>query len=120
MGPEPYRCRSLWLLFIDTAGRPAGPVITVDDLPDGPYDCPVADLVAMCRVILDGPGAGEPGGSGSVAILMTRAGSGPWTVSDRAWGRYLLAAVTAIGGRQWPVHHARRGLLEEFQLPATG
>ncbi|MCZ4499286.1 MAG: hypothetical protein JWQ74_1839 [Marmoricola sp.] len=115
MEAEPYRRRSLWLLFIDTEHRPAGPIITVDDLPDGPYETPVDDLVAMCRSILDGPGGG-----GSVAILMTRPGSGSWTVSDRAWGRFLLRAAETVGGRVWPVHQARRGRLEEFRLPETG
>jgi hypothetical protein len=110
--PEPFRFRALWLLFIDAGGRPAGPVITIDDVPDGPYEMDSDDLVTLCRGILDGPGGG-----GSVALLMSRTGVGPWTVSDQAWGRFLQRAADAIGGRQWPVHRAHRRTLEGFLLP---
>ena len=112
LDPEPFRFRVLWLLFIDTAGRPCGPVITIDDVADGPYDMDSDDLVTLCRSILDGPGGG-----GSVALLMSRTGVGPWTVSDRAWGRFLQRAADGIGGRQWQVHRAHRRTLETFVLP---
>lgn len=108
---EPFRFRALWLLFIDRTGRPAGPVVTIDDLPDGPYDVERADLVELCRTILDGPGGG-----GSVALLMSRPQGDPWTVSDRAWGRFLLRAADEIGGKVWPVHEAHAGALVEFAL----
>lgn len=118
LGPEPLRARSLWLLFIDPERRPTGPVITLDDLPDGPYDVPRADLVGWCRDILDGPGGlGGPDGADSVAFLLARPGSAPWTVSDRAWGRFLVAAREEVGRRPWPVHWAHRGGVEELRLP---
>lgn len=103
LGTETYRTRCLWLLFLDPRRRPVGPVLTVDDVPDGPYDLAVADLVGFCREILDGPGDG-----GSVAMLMTRPGGAPWTVSDRAWGRFLDRAASAVGGQVWPVRLAHR------------
>jgi hypothetical protein len=109
---EPFRFRSVWLLFIDPLGRPAGPLITVDDLPDGPYAVAQDELVDLCRGILDGPGGG-----GSVALMMSRPGSAPWTVSDRAWGRYLLGGADEIGEPVWPVHLAHSQGLERYRLP---
>lgn len=113
LATEPYRHRCLWLLFLDPGRRPAGPVLLVEDLPDGPYDFQVADLVALCREILDGPGTGsgtrEDGrGAGSVAFLLSRPGGLPWTVSDRAWCRFLTRASETVGGQQWPVRFAHR------------
>jgi hypothetical protein len=108
---EPFLVRSLWWLFLDDWQRPAGPVLTMDHLPDGPYDVPRRDLTEWCAEVLTGPG-----GSGSVALLVTRPGGRPWTVSDRAWGRFLVRAADEIGGRTWPIHWARRGVVEEFEL----
>jgi len=111
LATEPFQVRTVWLLFLDPVRRPAGPVITVDDVPDGPYDLQVADLVVICREILDGPGGG-----GSVAMLMSRPGGAPWTVSDRAWGRFLNRAASAVGGTVWPVHQAHRYGVEALGL----
>lgn len=113
IGDEPLRFRALWLLFLDAARRPAGPLLTLDNLPDGPYDIDRADLVGWCDEILLGPGGGA-GGSG--ALLLTRPESTPWTVSDRAWGRFLVAATAEIQGHAWPVHWAHRGGVEVFEL----
>lgn len=101
MGELGFARRSLWLLFLTSDGRPLGPLVTVDDLPDAPHGLPVEDLVTVCRDLLEGPG-----GEGSVAFLLTRPGGGPWHVGDRAWARYLTIAADAIGGRVWPVHRA--------------
>lgn len=105
----PLRHRTVWLLFLDHRGR-AGSVITLDDLPDGPYDVPVDDLVGLCREFIDGPGA-----AASVALLLTRPGAAPWTVSDRAWGRFLATAADRLGGTAWPVHWGHRRELVEFR-----
>ena len=110
MGELGFSRRCLWLLFLTPDGRP-GPLIPIDDLPDGPYDVPVDDLVALCREILQGPGGG-----GSVAFLITRPGRDPWHIGDRAWGRYLTAAAQElggedVGGRVWPVHRANDAAL---------
>jgi hypothetical protein len=101
MGRLGFSDRKLWLLFLTEDGRPLGPLVSIDDLPDGPYDLRVDDLVGLCREILEGPGGG-----GSVALLVTRPGRDAWHVGDRAWGRYLTAAAHRIGGRVWPVHRA--------------
>ena len=101
MGDLGFPDRRLWLLFLDPGGRPLGPLLSIDNLPDGPYDLPVADLVTICREILDGPGGG-----GSVAMLLTRPGRDDWHVGDRAWARYLTAAAHRVGGHVWPVHRA--------------
>jgi hypothetical protein len=101
MGELGFSDRRLWLLFLDPDGRPLGPLVSIDDLPDGPCELPVDDLVALCREILDGPGGG-----GSVALLVTRSGRDPWHIGDRAWARYLTSAARQIGGQVWPVHRA--------------
>lgn len=101
MGRLGFPDRRLWLLFLDDEGRPLGPLLTLDNLPDGPYDLPIEDVVTICREILGGPGGG-----GSVAMLITRPGTDDWHVGDRAWGRYLADAAHRVGGRVWPVHRA--------------
>lgn len=108
---EPFRKRVVWMLFLDGAQRPVGPLITLDDLPDGPYSVPIEDLVSLCAEFLDGPGGAE-----SVAFLLARPGGAPWTVSDRAWGRFLTSAVEQLWGDPWPVHWAHQGCVEEFGL----
>jgi hypothetical protein len=114
---EPFRERRLWLVFVDGLERPVGPVLTIEDVPDGPYDVPSCDLVGWCRDILDGPGAGGViEGAASVAILMSRPGGDPWMVSDRAWARFLSAAATEIGDPTWPVHWAHRNRIEQIDL----
>ncbi|MCW2786381.1 MAG: hypothetical protein JWP74_2898 [Marmoricola sp.] len=80
--------------------------MVIEDLPDGPYDVPLTDLVDICRDIIGGPGGG-----GSVAMLMTRPGAAPWHIGDRSWGRFLLGAVAEIGGLTWPVHQAHSDAL---------
>ncbi|RNL78519.1 hypothetical protein EFL95_05340 [Nocardioides marmorisolisilvae] len=110
---EPLRVRSIWLLFIDARARPSGPLITIDDVADGPYAVGLDELVDLCRGILDGPGGG-----GSVAMLMSRAGGAPWTVSDRAWGRFLTRGAEELGPPVWPVHLAHSQVVERFRLPA--
>lgn len=109
---EPFRHRCVWLLFLDDARRPVGPLITLDDLPDGPYSVRIEDLISLCAEFLDGPGGAE-----SVAFLLSRPGPAPWTVSDRAWGRFLTRAVEQLWGVAWPVHWAHHGRVEEFVLP---
>jgi hypothetical protein len=101
MGELGFADRRLWLLFLTRDGRPAGPLLSIDNLADGPWELPVEDLVTICREILRGPGGG-----GSVAMLLTRPGRDPWHVGDRAWARYLSAASHRVGGRVWPVHRA--------------
>jgi hypothetical protein len=100
--------RTLWLLFLQPDGRPLGPLLNIDDLPDGPHALEVDQLAALCREILDGPGSG-----GSLAMLITRPGRDPWHVGDRAWARYLTAVAECVGGQVWPVHRANdRELVE--------
>lgn len=101
MGRLGFEDRRLWLLFLQHDGRLLGPLLSLDDLPDGPYDLEVDEVVTVCREILDGPGGG-----GSVAMLISRPGRDDWHVGDRAWARYLTAAAHRIGGQVWPVHRA--------------
>jgi hypothetical protein len=101
VGELGFAGRSLWVLFLTPHGRPAGPLLTIDDLPDGPHGLGADDLATLCREILEGPGEG-----GSVALLVTRQGRDPWHVGDRAWARYLTETAGQIGGRVWPVHRA--------------
>lgn len=115
MGQLGFPDRRLWLLFLDSGGRPLGPLLSIDNLPDGPYDLSVDDLVTICREILDGPGGG-----GSVAFLLTRPGRDDWHVGDRAWARYLSASAHRIGGRVWPVHRANDRVLAVVPVAEGG
>lgn len=115
LGPLGFPRRSLWLLFLTAEGRPAGPLLTVEDLPDGPYDAAPDDLVAVCEEILDGPGA-----RGSVALLVTRPGRDAWHVADRAWGRWLTVVAQRIDGPTWPVHRANDVVLEPVPAGESG
>jgi hypothetical protein len=101
MGELRFTDRRLWLLFLEPDGRLLGPLLSLEDLPDGPYDLEVDEVVEVCRDVLDGPGGG-----GSVAMMITRPGRDSWHVGDRAWGRYLVAAAHRIGGQVWPVQRA--------------
>jgi hypothetical protein len=58
MGALGFPDRRLWLLFLDASGRPLGPLLSIDTLPDGPYDLAVGGLVTLCREMRDGPGGG--------------------------------------------------------------
>jgi hypothetical protein len=102
MGDLGFSDRRLWLLFLRPDGRLLGPLLCLEDLPDGPYGLELDEVVTVCRDILDGPG----GSGGSVAMLLTRPGSDPWHVGDRAWARYLTATTHRIGEWVWPVHRA--------------
>ncbi|WP_457109842.1 hypothetical protein [Marmoricola sp. URHA0025 HA25] len=102
MGDVGFSERTLWLLFIGPGGRPLGPLLDFADLPDGPHGLEVDALADLCRDLLEGPG----GGRGSVAMLITRPGTDPWHVGDRAWARYLTAIAHRIGGQVWPLHRA--------------
>jgi hypothetical protein len=107
MGELGFTQRRLWLLFLEPEGRLSGPLLTLDDLPDGPYGLEVDEVVTVSRDILEGPGGG-----GSVAMLLTRPGRDAWHVGDRAWARYLTAAAHRLGGQVWPLHRANdRGLV---------
>jgi len=101
MGDLGFAGRTLWLLFLTPDGRALGPLLDIADLPDGPHGLEVDQLVSFCRELLDGPGSG-----GSLAMLITRPGSDPWHVGDRAWARYLTAVAARLGGQVWPVHRA--------------
>ena len=84
----------------------------LDGVPDGPYAYEVADLARLARQLIDGPGDAT-----SVAFAMTRPGGDPWTVSDRAWGRFLHATSADVGGTVWPAHLAHPKRLERYVLP---
>src|SRR4051794_28431448 len=101
VGGVAFSDRTLWLLFIGPGGRPLGPLLDFADLPDGPHGLEVDEVAALCRELLDGPG-----GHGSVAMLITRPGTDPWHVGDRAWARFLTAVARRIGGQGWPLHRA--------------
>ena len=111
IGDLGFSARTLWLLFLRPDGRPLGPLLNIDDLPDGPHDLEVDQLASVCREILDGPGTG-----GSMAMLITRPGRDPWHVGDRAWGRFLTAVADRVGGQVWPVHRANDRELVAVEL----
>ncbi len=112
LGDLVFAERLLWLMLLAEDGRATGPLLQLTDLPDGPYGVPLDDLVSFIAELIDGPGSGR-----SVAFLLTRPGRGAWHIGDRAWTRSLQTVAGALGGRTWPVHRARDGLLEACPMP---
>ena len=52
--------------------------------------------------------------TGSVAILLSRAGNDPVTTDDRSWAFGLTKAAQRQGIRMWPVHFANDVELRVF------
>ncbi len=106
MGPLGFSHHRLWLLLLDPDGCVVPHVVQIDEIPHrtDPADC--LPLLEMARhVVPDG---------GSLAILLSRAGSNAMTTDDRSWARGLTEAGVRQGIRMWPVHFANDVELRVF------
>ena len=76
-------------------------------------DIPPRTSAADCLPLLEMAGHIVPE-SGSLAILLSRAGSDTVTADDRSWARGLTDAAQRQGVRMWPVHFANGCRVESF------
>lgn len=110
MGPLGFSFRRLWLLFLDRDDRPTPVMLQIDDVPEDPDPAGTDSLLAMCREVREDLGLGR------VAVLLSRPGADGLRVSDRRWGRALLAAAGRIDVPLAPLHLAD----DERLVPLTG
>lgn len=109
VGDGGFGRRTLWLVFLDEAGRPAPVVVPVDDIPLVPSR---ADADSLGH-FLD-----HFGGAGTQALLLSRPGPCGVQAHDREWARAL-----APYARPWPLHVATEnafGGCVVTQVPAAG
>ena len=106
MGPLGFSHHRLWLLLLDPDGWVVPHVVQIDDIPSRTAAADCAPLLEMAGHIV--PEAG------SLAILLSRAGSDAMTCDDRTWARGLTAAAERQGIRMWPVHFANDVELRVF------
>ena len=109
MGPLGFSRRSLWLGFIDEDGRMNTALTQIEDVPDATTVEMCIPLMEMCGHVL-----GDPPGSRTVAILLTRPGRSPMNAADRSWARGLLTAAAELGVAMHPVHFANDDTLLVF------
>ncbi len=102
MGELGFSQRLLWFGFLTADGWMAPHLHQVDDLPPQPIAPLAANLIAICRRVLDE--VFDP--AGSVAFLLSRPGSATMTDDDRAWARALAAEATRGEVRLQPIHLA--------------
>ena len=104
MGADGFSRRSLWLLFLDAAGRPSPVLVPIDDVPRHP----IPRFVDNLRYI-----AGELVATrddlASVAMLLSRPGPSRMTESDREWARALRQVSS-----EWPTFLAVADTIQAF------
>jgi len=84
--------RTLWLVFLDEAGRPVPVVVPVDDIPLHPTPADVDSF----RQFFD-----HLAGYGTPVLLLSRPGPCAVQEHDRQWSRALASRTP-----RWPVHLA--------------
>jgi hypothetical protein len=101
MGELGFGRRLLWFGFVSDAGRMAGQLHQVQELPGEPDVLRLDNLMRICCEQMEI--AVE---SGTVARLLSRPGPGGMTDGDRRWARELAAAASRAGVRLQPIHLA--------------
>jgi hypothetical protein len=102
MGEGGFSRRSLWLTFFEADGLPVPHIVPIDDIPARPDGESLDGLTLITRQLVD------DGSVASVAMLLSRPGSGAMHADDRAWAR-VLAPLSP-----WPVHLATSDLVQVF------
>jgi hypothetical protein len=109
MGELGFGRRLLWFGFVSDAGRMAGQLHQVAELPSEPDAIRLDNLLSLCReqleIVVE---------SGSVAFLLSRPGPGRMTDGDRRWARELAAAASRSRVRLQPIHLATDEALRVF------
>ena len=109
MGELGFSAPQLWMVILDADGRCTPVVQHIEDLPDTPDPQLYANLMLVCRGILD-----EVIPGGSVAFLRARPGPAGLTAADRAWAAGLSAAAHEHGVACRPVHLANDHEIRAF------
>src|SRR3712207_917652 len=100
MGPLGFGGRSLWMLFLESDGRPTRHLVQLEDIPAEPDD-PMRDhLGHFVSDLL------AEHGHVQVAFLLSRPGRDGLTDGDREWASLLESILRLAGLRVWPVHRA--------------
>jgi hypothetical protein len=111
MGAGGFSMRSLWLVFLDHDNLMLPVIVPIDDLPSEPD----RELIESVSTVVDGL---DDDRLRSVAILLTRPGSGVMTAQDRRWAKAVRGpgATGRIGSglQQWPMHLATVNRVQEF------
>ncbi len=109
MGELGFAAPQLWMVLLDADGGCSPVVQKIDEIPHLPEPEVLANLMTVCRGLLDRV---LPGGS--VAFLMARPGPAGLTASDRAWAGGLAAAARERGVECRPVHLANDQEIRAF------
>ena len=109
MGEPGFATPQLWMVLLDADDRPTPIVQKISDLPYVPDPAMLANLMTVCRGLLD---EAIPGGS--VAFLRARPGPQGVTASDRVWATGLADAARERGVACRPVHLANGQEIRAF------
>lgn len=110
MGELGFSRRLLWFAFLDADGRMAPPLNQIDQLPRDPDPLLIGNLLEICGDVL----YRAFGTDGTVALLLSRPGSGQMTENDRWWARELTAAAARLSVPLQPIHLATDHALRVF------
>lgn len=99
MGPEGFDKRSIWHIFFEDDGRMLPLVIPIDDIPAEPDEVVLRNLATIMSEGMSRASAT------SLAVLLSRPGSGAMSAADRRWARELRATYGPTLC-PWPVHLA--------------
>jgi hypothetical protein len=103
MGDGGFSRRSVWLLFLDAAGRPSPVLVPIDDIPRRPVPIFLDNLRHIARELIGSQDVA------SMALLLSRPGSKTMSEEDRAWARALREVSS-----QWPIFLAVADSIQIF------
>jgi hypothetical protein len=103
MGDGGFSRRSVWLLFLDAAGRPSPVLVPIDDIPRRPVPIFLDNLRHIARELIGSQDVA------SMALLLSRPGSKTMSEEDRAWARALREVSS-----QWPIFLAAADSIQIF------
>jgi hypothetical protein len=103
MGDSGFSRRSIWLLFLDSDGRPTPALVPIDDIPRRPVPRLLDNLRRISRDLVGTQDIA------SMAMLLSRPGHAAMTNEDRAWARALHDI-----SRTWPLFLAAAGSVQMF------
>jgi hypothetical protein len=103
IGPDGFSRHTLWMIFLDEAGRVSPVLVPIDDIPRRPEP----QMLSSFRTVVSGL-LGQDG-IDAVALLLSRPGGSAMTANDRAWARSLVPLAP-----RWPVALGTAGSVRVF------